>query len=124
MNGVKRRRVEASRASRFSSLISSPDVLAGGAAPAVSGALSLPASGFLAISFDVGINSGDLQMNTNTGRVLGTPNLLADVLHRIGWFEKDVEIDLEVTGATPGVASLYYLNDWRQEFLIGTATFT
>ena len=124
MNGVKRRRIEASRASRFSSLISSPDILTGGVAPAVSSPLSLPAAGYLAISYSVGVTLGDLQLNTSTGKVLGTPNLDADELHRIGWFERNVAVDLEITGVIAGVASLYYLNDWRQEFLIGTATFT
>jgi hypothetical protein len=120
---VDRRRA-AQRKVGFKSLITSPQVLTGGIAPAISSALALPNGAYLGLSYSVAVTSGQLQANTNGGRTLGTPDLDADEIHRIGWFERGFSMDLEITAAVAGTATLHYLDEWRNSFPIATAVFT
>lgn len=108
----------------YKTLIATPESLTGGVAPATSSALTLPAGGFLGISYSVGVAAGELLANTAGGRILGTPALDADIIHRIGWFEKDVDIDLEINAAIAGTATLHHLDEWRLPDAIATAVFT
>jgi hypothetical protein len=122
-NTIKRQKARVT-AKRFSSLIETPQVLSGGAAPATSSTLSLPASGRLGVSYSVAVLAGQLQAGTSTGRTLGTPALSADEVYDIGYFDEDVELDLEITAAVSGTATLHFLDDWRTANAIATAVFT
>lgn len=119
----KRRRAEALK-SRFAALIAAPQALAAGIAPTTSAALTLPSEAFLGVSYSVPVTSGQLQLNTSTGRVLGTPDLAANEIHRIGFIERGVTVDVQLTAAVAGTATIHYLNGRRQPFAIATATFT
>lgn len=119
----KRRLAEASR-SRFSALISTPQTLAGGQAPAASAALALPANARLAVSSDVPVASGEVVVNVAGGRVLGTPALAANQIYEVGYVESGKQITLEKTVAGAGTITLYFLDDWKRPFSIATSTFT
>lgn len=108
----------------YKALIGTPESLSGGVAPATSSALNLPAGGNLGISYSVGVAAGELLANTAGGRILGSPALNADEIHRIGWFEKDVDVDLEINASKAGTATLHHLDDWRLPDAIATAIFT
>lgn len=117
------RRREAARKSRFSSLIASPfDMGTVGATNPSPNALVLPSAGVIGISFSTGVTAGQVTIETGSGRSLGTPDLAADVIHRLGFFEPGVA--LTVTGAIAGTATLHYLDDWRRSAAIATGVFT
>ena len=120
----RKHRSERLEKGRFKLLIETPEVLAGGASPIESGALVLPYSCILGVSFSTIITSGQLAVNTSTGRILGTIGLAADTIQRLGYFERGVSITIEPTVSLPGVASLHYLDQWKIPFVIATATFT
>ena len=120
----RKRRKESARKSVYQTLIGTPEILVGGASPVASSFVKLPAAGYLAISHSVAVTAGELVSNTSRGKILGTVNLNASELHRIGWFERDVDINLELTSAVPGTATLYYLDAWRRPYQIASAIFT
>ncbi len=124
MTLFKKHRLERFEKKRFGLLIATPEVLTGGISPTESSALTLPFSCKLGISFSVAITSGQLDVNTTTGRVLGTKDLAADEIHELGFLERGIEITIEPTVSLPGIASLYYLDQWKIPFVIATATFT
>lgn len=109
---------------KFKLLITTPSVLTGGVSPVISTVITLPAGGFFAVSYSVEVSSGDLLVNSNRGYVMNTIDLATDELHRIGWFEKDEDLNLEITVNLPGTATLHYLDTWRRPYPIATATFT
>lgn len=118
------RRREAQRSVAFKGLIASPQVLTGGLAPATSSTLALPQTGHVGVSYSVPITSGQLLVNVNNGRALGTPNLAANQIFRVGWLERGLLIDVELTAAVAGTATLYYMNEWKKPSAIATAVFT
>lgn len=105
------RRVERSRKDRFTALISTPASLP----------LSLPEAGVLGVSCSAPVSQGQLIVTSSTGRTMGTPNLAANEIWRIGFFEKGVEMD--ITAAPAGTVRLHYLDDRREPFIIATGTF-
>lgn len=119
----KRRRAETLK-SRFAALIATPQTLAGGAAPAASAALALPANARLAVSSDVPVAAGAVVVNVAGGRVLGTPALAADQIYEVGYAEAGKEVTLEKTVAGAATLTLYFLDDWKRPSAIATATFT
>ncbi len=121
---ARQRRRAADRKFFYKALIATPDVLTGGVAADTSSVLTLPAGAFLAISYSVSLNANELRANTSRGNQIGTPALAADELYPIGWFEPDVDIDLEITVATAGTATLHHLDEWKLPDAIATAVFT
>jgi len=110
--------------SRYATFIASPQMLVGGIAPAISNALVLPANAYLAVSSDVSVTSGDVVINIAGGRVLGTPTLIANELHEIGFFELGREVTLEKTIAGAATITLYFLDRWKRPSIIASSTFT
>lgn len=105
------RRIERNRKNKFQALITTP-----GAIP-----VTLPDAGVIGISSSVSVSQGQLIATTSTGRTLGTPDLAANEVWRIGFYERGVEID--VTAAPAGTVRLHYLDDRRDAFVIATGTF-
>lgn len=120
----RKRRKVAARVQAFSTLIASPSVLTGGVAPATSSTLAMPANALLAVSYSVGITSGQLVVNVNTGKTMGVPDLAADEIRELGYVEAGQLVDIELTAAVAGTATLYVLNDWRIPSSIATVVFT
>lgn len=120
----RKRRKAAARVQAFSALIASPSVLTGGVAPAISSTLAMPANVLLAVSYSVGITSGQLVVNVNTGKTMGVPDLAADEIRELGYVEAGQLVDIELTAAVAGTATLYVLNDWRIPSSIATVVFT
>lgn len=118
----KRRRAETLK-SRYAALIASPQTLAGGAAPATSAALALPANARLAVSSDAPVAAGDVVVNVAGGRVLGTPSLAAGELHEIGFLELGREVTLEKTVAGAATITLYFLDEWKRPSAIASSVF-
>tara|TARA_R110000772_G_scaffold30806_10_gene76514 strand:+ start:3304 stop:3699 length:396 start_codon:yes stop_codon:yes gene_type:complete len=123
VNRVKRRKAAAAK-SLFQALIDAPEALTGGVAPTTGTALALPASAPLAVSYSAAIAAGVLVLNTAGGRVLGTPALGIDELHRVGYLDRGLEVHFETLSASPGTATLWFLDSWRRPFAIATTVFT
>lgn len=102
------RRVERNRKGSFTALIETPASLP----------LMLPEAGVLGVSSSVGVSQGQLIMSTSTGRSIGTPDLAANEIWRIGFYERGVEID--ISSAPSGTVTLHYLDDRRDAFAIAT----
>lgn len=105
------RRVERGRKDRFGALIQTPASLP----------LPLPEAGVIGVSSSVAVSQGQLIVTTSTGRTLGTPDLAANEVWRIGFLERGVEVD--ITAAPAGTARLHYLDDRRDAFVIAAGTF-
>lgn len=105
------RRVERNRKNRFAGLIGTPASLP----------LAIPEAGVIGVSSSVAVAQGQLIITTSTGRTLGTPDLAANEVWRIGFFERGVQIN--ITAAPAGTARLHYLDDRRDAFVIATGTF-
>lgn len=117
------RRVESARKTQFGSLIATPfDMGTVAATNPLTDDLVLPEAANIGISFDDAVTAGDLIITTSTGRTLGTPDLSADELWRIGFFERSVEILVE--SGIAGTVTLHYLDDRRVPFAIATGVFT
>ena len=121
---ARKRRKTAARVRAFAALIASPQALTGTIAPGISGALAMPANGLLAVSYSVPTTSGQVVVNTNGGKTFGTPDLAADEIRQVGYVESGQLVDIQITAAVPGTATLYILDDWRIPSAIATATFT
>lgn len=107
----RKRRLEASRKRSFLSFIDSPvNVLPSG--------VELPEAANIGISFSANISAGNLTLTTQKSRALKTPALQAGVIHRIGFFEKGTKLIPSCT--VSGTVSIYYLDDWRNPYLIAT----
>ena len=124
MTLANKHRQERLERKRYGLLIATPDVLTGGISPIESGALTLPFHGNLAISYSVAVTAADIAVNTSTGRVLELPPLDADEIHRLGFFERGVDITIDTLISIAGVATIYYLDQWRNPHAIATSTFT
>jgi hypothetical protein len=105
------RRVERNRKNKFQSRIETP-----GSLP-----LALPEAGVLGVSCSAPVSQGQLILTTNTGRTLGTPNLAANEVWRVGFIEKGVSVN--ITAAPNGTARLHYLDDRREASVIATKVF-
>lgn len=105
------RRVERSRKERFAGLIQTPASLP----------LPLPEAGVLGVSSSVSVSQGQLIVTTSTGRTIGTPNLAANEVWRIGFFERGVQIN--ITAGPNGTARLHYLDDRREASIIAARNF-
>lgn len=118
-----RKRKEATTKSRFKSLISSVFALGTVARNNYStNALALPASGNIGISCSVAISQGELLAQTSTGKIVGTPDLAADQVHHIGYFEKGVTI--KIKSAKAGTGRISFLDERREANTIASGTFT
>ena len=117
-----RRRCFAQDQTAYADLRAAPSALTGGAAPATSSALSLPANARLGISFSAPVGAGQLSVDTETGRTLGTPALVADEIYRLDWLERTV--DVTITSAIAGTATLYVFDQWMRSYPIATVVFT
>lgn len=105
------RRIDASRKKRFDPSISTP-----GAFP-----FTMPEAGILGVSSSVAVSQGALIVSTSTGRSIGTANLAPNQIHRLGFFEKGVEID--ISASPVGNITLHYLDNRREASAIATGTF-
>ncbi len=117
-----RRRRYAQDATALTGLRTSPATLTGAVAPGTSSALSLPANTRVGISFSIGITAGQLTVDTETSRNLGTPALVADEIYRLDWLERGV--DVTITSAVAGTATLYAFDEWMRSYPIATVVFT
>lgn len=107
----RERRLEASRKRSFLSFIDSP-------VNALPSGLVLPEAANIGVSFSSIIAAGNLTLTTQKGRALKTPALQAGVIHRLGFFEKGTTLVPSCT--VSGTVSIYYLDDWRNPYLIAT----
>lgn len=105
------RRIESARKKRFDALIASP-----GSFPLV-----LPEAGVIGVSCDAAVSQGELIVSTSTGRSIGTPDLEADQVWRLGFLERGVEVD--ISASPTGTVTLHYLDDRRKEFAVATGSF-
>lgn len=105
------RRVERARKNHFDALIQTP----------ASFPLILPEAGVIGISSSAPVSQGQLIATTSTGRTLGTPNLAANEVWRIGFLEKGVSVN--ITAGPNGTARLHYLDDRRDAFIIAQRSF-
>ena len=108
----------------YSGLVAAPQALTGGAAPTTSSTLTLPTGARLGVAYSVGVSAGQLQAGSSTGRTMGTPALAAGEIHEIGYFGQDVAMDLEITAAVAGTATLYQYDSLGEPRAIATAIFT
>jgi hypothetical protein len=117
------RRKEASRKGRFLSLTETPfdmgTVAINNPSP---NELVLPESGDIGVSFSVPVSLGQLIVSSNSGRTLGTPNLVADQVWRIGFFER--AITMVAQSAVAGTVTIHFLDGHRKPFSIATGVFT
>lgn len=120
----KKRRQAETLKSRYKALIATPQTLLGGAAPAVSAALPLPANARLAVSSDAPVAAGAVVVNVAGGRTLGTPALAAGELHELGYIESGREVTLETTIAGAATVSLHFLDEWKRPSVIASSVFT
>lgn len=110
----RERRLEASRKKSFQPLMTSPtDVSSVG--------LTLPESGNIGVSYSVPISQGQLLLNSSNGRSVGTPDLAANQVWRIGFYEKGVVLNPAQTPA--GTLTIHYLDDRRVPHVIATGDF-
>jgi hypothetical protein len=107
----RERRLEASRKRSFLSLIDSP-------VNALPSGLVLPEAANIGVSFSVNISAGNLTLTTQKGRALKTPALQSGIIHRIGFFDKGTNLIPSCT--VSGTVSIYYLDDWRNPYLVAT----
>ena len=110
----RERRLEASRKKSFQSLMNSPVNVS-------SGVLTLPESGNIGVSFSAPVSQGQILLNSSTGRSVGTPDLAANEVWRIGFYEKGVQLDPAVS--ISGTLSIHYLDDRRVPHVIATGAF-
>lgn len=107
----RERRLEASRKRSFLSFINSP-------VNALPSGIKLPEAANIGVSFSAVIAAGNLTLTTQKGRALKTPALQAGVIHRLGFFDKGTV--LTPSSSVAGIISIYYLDDWRNPYLIAT----
>lgn len=119
----RERRRALSRERSFSAQIASPFDLGSAAAAGDSpNPLVLLDSINVAVSFSAAITAGQLTIDTNRGKTLGTLALAADEIHRLGFFEKNVS--LTPSCAIAGDVTIYILSDRRIPSVVATGTFT
>lgn len=120
---ARKRREAAARFGRFASLIATPETLTTAAAGNPLGsALTMPAASMISVSFSADLTAGQLTVDTNTSRTIGVPDLAADEIRLLGWFEKGVELTPDC--AIAGTVTLYVLNEWTKPFSVATGVFT
>lgn len=119
----RERRRALSRERSFSAQVASPfalgSVAAGGDSP---NPLVLLDSINIGVSFSAPVNAGQLTIDTNRGKTLGTPALVADQIHRLGFFEKNVA--LTPSCAVAGTVTIHILDDRRIPSAVATGVFT
>lgn len=119
----RERRRSLSRERSFSAQVASPFALGsvgtGGDSP---NPLVLLDSINIGVSFSAPVTAGQLTIDTNRGKTLGTPALAADEIHRLGFFEKNVT--LTPSCAVAGTVTIHILDDRRIPSAVATGTFT
>lgn len=118
----RERNRDLNRGRRFASLVSSPfdlgSVAGGNPSP---NAFSMPAAANIGISFSGAVTAGDIIIAVGS-RTLGTPDLSADQIHRLGFFETGVQ--LIPTCANAGTVTLHYLDQWFRPSAVATGEFS
>lgn len=111
----RERRRDLHRRQSFSQQFALGNVAAGGASPNL---YTLLDSIEVGISFSVPTAINQLMVTTNSGRTLGTPILMANEIHLLGFLEKG--ITLRPSCSIPGTVNLYIFDN-RQ--IIATGRF-
>jgi hypothetical protein len=118
----RERNRDLNRGRRFASLVSSPfdlgTVAGGNPSP---NPFSMPVAANIGISFSGTVTAGDISISASS-RTLGTPDLAADEIHRLGFFEAGVSII--PTGANAGTVTLHYFDQWFRPSAIATGVFS
>lgn len=118
----RERKRDLRREGRFASFVASPFDLGDQAAmsPATN-PFTVPASASLAISFSDSVTSGDVEIAVG-GRTIQTPDLAADQIFKIGYFEQD--FTLTPTANIAGTMTLYLLDQWNKATAIAEGTWS
>lgn len=110
----RRRRRTAYRVDQYDALISTNHDIG-------ASAVELPAAGTIAVSASIGVTAGDLSIATTlASRTIETPDLDADQIYELGFFEKGDTLDVTFSG---GDVTLYILNDWQFPVAFAEGTF-
>ena len=113
----------ARRIDKAQALIDSPHDLGTVAAGNPSSSpLTLPYDAEYGISFSAGITSGELTVATEPSRSLGTPDLAADQVRKLGFFHKDRTFT--PASDVAGDVTLYIFDNWSRPKAIATGTFS
>lgn len=97
----------------FKSLIATPNTV---------GTFTLPARGWLAFSHSVNVAAGQITFTIGT-HTIGVPAVLANVVHRLGFFERAKLVTINNVAMPAGSFKLYVLDHWRRGKVIATRTF-
>lgn len=117
-----KRRLHHLRKRYFSGYISSPFDLGSVAATGVlPNPFLMKAAGNIGISFSAGITAGQLTISRGS-RTIKTPNLVANQIHRLGFFE--TKFSLTPSCAIAGTVTIHYLDHYFKSSPVATGTFT
>lgn len=114
MYHVRERRRERQDLSAYQFLIATPIDVA-------SDSIVLPANGEIGVSFSTPVAAGDLTVTVGS-RNLENPALDADVVHKLGYFERGRELSFVWSG-DPATITVYVI-DLDRKFEIGTGALT